>query len=63
MSADREAKTPVCASQSDRTSLAERVAPIQTRARALGLRPDGIDDKPLMDALSGHPAGADTSHG
>ena len=36
MSADREAKTPVCASQSDRTSLAERVAPIQTRARALG---------------------------
>ena len=47
------AKTPDRAAQSDRASLVERVAPIQSRARALGLRPDGIDDKPLMDDLSG----------
>lgn len=38
--------------QSSRT-LAERVASLQARARALGLVADGFDDKPLMDDLSG----------
>ena len=36
-----------------RKSLGQRAAPIQAQARQLGLRPDGFDDKPLMDELSG----------
>ena len=33
--------------------LAERITPVQARARHAGLRPNGTDDKPLMDDLSG----------
>ncbi len=33
--------------------LAQRVADIQAAARQRGLGPDGFDDKPLMDELSG----------
>ncbi|WP_176473765.1 hypothetical protein [Actibacterium ureilyticum] len=53
MTESRDEKKLAFAAQKDRASLAERVAPIQSRARALGLRPDGINDKPLMDDLSG----------
>lgn len=38
---------------SQRKSLAQRVAGLRKRARDLGLGPDGFDDKPLMDDLSG----------
>ena len=36
-----------------KASLSERVASIQARAAACGLRADGFDDKALMDELSG----------
>jgi len=36
-----------------RPTLAQRAAPLQERARQLGLRADGSDDKALMDELSG----------
>lgn len=34
-------------------SLKQRLAPVQDEARRAGLRPDGSDDKGLMDDLSG----------
>ncbi|WP_300043105.1 type II toxin-antitoxin system VapB family antitoxin [uncultured Paracoccus sp.] len=39
--------------QASQKTLAQRVAAIQGAARQRGLRPDGFDDKPLMDDLSG----------
>ena len=36
-----------------RRDINDRVRPIQERASALGLQPDGFDDKTLMDELSG----------
>lgn len=49
----RTALELACSAQVQRKSLAQRVAAIQAQARQLGLRPDGFDDKPLMDDLSG----------
>ncbi len=34
-------------------TLTERIRRIQSIAKAQGFQPDGLDDKPLMDELSG----------
>ena len=39
--------------QQEQKSLTQRVKVIQARAAELGLRADGFDDRPIMDALSG----------
>lgn len=39
--------------QQEQKSLTQRVKVIQVRAAELGLRADGFDDRPIMDALSG----------
>lgn len=39
--------------QTSAKTLSQRVAAIQSAARRRGLGPDGFDDKPLMDDLSG----------
>lgn len=41
------------AAQQEQKSLTQRVKVIQARAAELGLRADGFDDRPIMDALSG----------
>jgi hypothetical protein len=33
--------------------LQDRIAQLQAQARAAGIGPDGLNDKPLMDELSG----------
>ena len=49
----REALGAAIEVHNSRKSLAQRVAPIQEQARGVGLRPDGFEDKALMDELSG----------
>lgn len=39
--------------QTSAKTLSQRVSAIQRAARQRGLGPDGFDDKPLMDDLSG----------
>lgn len=38
---------------SSKPRLSDRIRKLQQRAAELGLKPDGYDDKPLMDDLSG----------
>ena len=49
----RRALQEQIASLTAKETLTERIRRIQSRAAAQGLRPDGSDDKSLMDDLSG----------